>query len=752
VGSGAVPSVSHGNAGASPATAAVAAISTSTPTGIQGPMPEAQVSSMLTEEGTVLGTVGYIAPEHLLVGVEDARSDQFAFCVTMYVMLYGRHPFPHRDLASYMDALERPAAAPPPSRVPGWIHAVIARGLRGQPSERFATMADLLAALERDPSRRRRAWALGLAAAAACATAIGVRVHHRAELQARCGAGEAVMASTWSAATQGRVREGIRRAGGAYGPELAERVERRLSDYAREWVAGHRQASEAALLRGDQSLSAMETRLACLDAGRAELEALAAALAEADAAVAEHAIEAAYRLPAPARCVTGDVSTMTALPASPELRQRMQSIERSVAQASALTNAGADARALAFIDGALADVRAIRDRRTEARLLLLQAKCYQGTGAVAAAATALQPAFEAALAAGDYATAGRAAASAAFVTGAQLVKDADASRWLALADAIAEGLPQDEGLEMNVLHSRVMLPALTGLSPEKMLELQDREIALAVRVYGEQDPYVARITVNKGIKLQGVGRWSEAIDTMRLGIAKYEAIAGADNPHLDVGYGNLGMTLTHEGRFDEAAAALAHAIALQGPNPAPSAIRGFLLSERAILELRADRPEAAVETATVGLQEGETLGEQAAFSLPKLLWARGKARARAQRDFAGEAQDCARLLAIQEARGDATSQRTYAPDALECLAEAELEQHQSAAALAYLERDATLVKRDPQELAWARFALARALRIAGRDPERALSLAREAREGLRGAPGRREEVAAVDAWLADAGR
>jgi hypothetical protein len=49
-----------------------------------------------------------------------------------------------------------------------------------------------------------------------------------------------------------------------------------------------------------------------------------------------------------------------------------------------------------------------------------------------------------------------------------------------------------------------------------------------------------------------------------------------------------------------------------------------------------------------------------------------------------------------------------------------------------------------------RFALARALRAAGRDPERARALAEEAARALRELPvGDREELPAIEAWLAE---
>src|SRR5207302_4700010 len=45
-------------------------------------------------QGTVSGTPGFMAPEQGRRETVDARADQFAFCVSLYLALYGKPPFP----------------------------------------------------------------------------------------------------------------------------------------------------------------------------------------------------------------------------------------------------------------------------------------------------------------------------------------------------------------------------------------------------------------------------------------------------------------------------------------------------------------------------------------------------------------------------------------------------------------------------------------------------------------------------------
>ena len=133
--------------------------------------PANLLGDQLTRVGTVLGTPGYMAPEQLRGETGDARTDQFAFCVAAYKLLYERAPFAGGTVSEILTSIETQGqpAPPPGSRVPAWLHRAITRGLRPQPEERYASMADLLSAITVDKRRRRR-WGL----AAAFAGAIGV--------------------------------------------------------------------------------------------------------------------------------------------------------------------------------------------------------------------------------------------------------------------------------------------------------------------------------------------------------------------------------------------------------------------------------------------------------------------------------------------------------------------------------------------------------------------------------------------------
>ncbi|HEX7840362.1 MAG TPA: serine/threonine-protein kinase, partial [Kofleriaceae bacterium] len=120
--------------------------------------PRLKAALRLTETGTVMGTPSFMAPETLRGAIADRRSDQFSFCVALYHALYDAFPFTGRTLRELRDAIasdkvEFASGVPVPVHVRKALH----RGLSVEPSQRFASMAELLAALA-PRSRRVRGW------------------------------------------------------------------------------------------------------------------------------------------------------------------------------------------------------------------------------------------------------------------------------------------------------------------------------------------------------------------------------------------------------------------------------------------------------------------------------------------------------------------------------------------------------------------------------------------------------------------
>jgi serine/threonine protein kinase len=126
--------------------------------------PLADVADHITQLGVAIGTPLYMAPEIHRGEVADARSDQFAFAVTSWEILYCAHPFPGRTIAELRDAVHSADILDPPHppTAPIDFARVLRRGLAPRRDERWPEMSDFLAELERVASRRRRAGLAGI--------------------------------------------------------------------------------------------------------------------------------------------------------------------------------------------------------------------------------------------------------------------------------------------------------------------------------------------------------------------------------------------------------------------------------------------------------------------------------------------------------------------------------------------------------------------------------------------------------------
>ena len=115
-------------------------------TSADGMTVQPTVASPLTQQGTILGTFQYMAPEQIEGGEADARSDIWAFGCVLYEMLTGTRAFTGKSHASLIANIL--SVDPPPIRQrqpivsPALTH-VIQRCLEKDPDARWQTVVDV---------------------------------------------------------------------------------------------------------------------------------------------------------------------------------------------------------------------------------------------------------------------------------------------------------------------------------------------------------------------------------------------------------------------------------------------------------------------------------------------------------------------------------------------------------------------------------------------------------------------------------
>ncbi len=692
-------------------------------------------SQTLTRTGAVMGTPLYMAPEQHRGERADARSDQFAFCVSLWIAVYDRRPFAGQSLADLGEAVGAGRLQSPPSGtkgVPKRVRQALERGLAADPKDRFERLEDLLLELDTGGRRRRVGlWAgAGLSLAAIAGGIIAWQVKARAEPSV-CETALADIDRIWNEA---RRMDATAHLGGAAVAGTWTKVAAELDAYTGKWRSAV------------QGLCAQEEfdfdRMSCLEWRRQEVETVAEILLELPADQLHLVAEAVGSLTPIESCT--DARALRVLPPphpDPETRKALQGIRLDLARARVLQKSGRHDEALRTAHAADDAARGHADAGTQAEAALLLGEIYVESGRLDEAEAYLEKAVDAA------------------ESGAH-----DIVRARALADLVGlVGFARGEP---------------TARLEARFRALHDRIGELPSRAYADFSNSLTMTRLGHGQLEAAESAGREALaEAKRLGIDPTLAEA------------QLALTLTLLGRYDEAGKML-DAILERIDDQHPKAVmvfgiagiqRGFAgedaralqLFERALaLEsrraLRQPHYRAIVGTylATsldrLGEFERAVQTQEASIAALRKLWGEGHTSlGRAHHQFGTTLADNGRWGRARESfqRSIEIWSVTHGPDSRAVaqpetgLARVLLHEGRDAEALRILE--AAMRKLDqgsghPAEDARTWFHLARALQRTGGDPRRAQTLAQRALDALEAlGPGYEHEREQIRTWLRD---
>ncbi len=113
--------------------------------------------SRLTQSGLIVGTVAYMAPEQVLGGRVDGRSDLYSMGCVIYETLTGRKPFEGDDPFTVISQQVNILPVAPRwhnTAIPHTLDAIVMRLLAKDPDDRYMSATDVIRALElvREPA------------------------------------------------------------------------------------------------------------------------------------------------------------------------------------------------------------------------------------------------------------------------------------------------------------------------------------------------------------------------------------------------------------------------------------------------------------------------------------------------------------------------------------------------------------------------------------------------------------------------
>jgi hypothetical protein len=143
----------------------------------------APASVAVTVTGAIAGTPRYMSPEQWRGEALDARTDQFSFCVALAQALGGLHPFDDTSIPALRDAV---LSGTPPllsATLPPRVADVLRRGLAHRREDRYATIDEVVRAIEPRAPSRRRWWIAGALAVLVAAVVVAGLAVRRARMQ-----------------------------------------------------------------------------------------------------------------------------------------------------------------------------------------------------------------------------------------------------------------------------------------------------------------------------------------------------------------------------------------------------------------------------------------------------------------------------------------------------------------------------------------------------------------------------------------
>jgi eukaryotic-like serine/threonine-protein kinase len=119
----------------------------------RGPGPPGSEASTETQDGKIMGTVGYMSPEQVKGLAADHRSDIFCLGLVLYEMLTGRRAFSGGSSIEVMSAILKEDPPELPASIAPGLKRIVEHCIEKDPDQRFQSSRDLAFALRTlDPS------------------------------------------------------------------------------------------------------------------------------------------------------------------------------------------------------------------------------------------------------------------------------------------------------------------------------------------------------------------------------------------------------------------------------------------------------------------------------------------------------------------------------------------------------------------------------------------------------------------------
>ena len=533
----------------------------------------------MTRRGMLVGTPSHMAPELLVGGQANVRTDVYAFATAAYVVLYGCKPFDGKNVAELYRAKRDTTPsfevrATNRTNPPRALQEVLRRSLAADPSDRPASMEVVIDVLQRSIASNAAVPIAGVAVLGlGLAGFVGSAAGTSPGTPSPCASPQKHFESRWGSTARGRLSAALGQAG-LDGPRVAV-VQDAVDSYGERWVGSYAEACA-----GDQRPGPIQ----CLDRDLVQFDSTLALLSS-DPKAAARAVDVVSGLGEPERCLQqrGD-------------EQSDPTIARLLALSQAYTRAGLYEEALSHGRDALRRAEQSRDRWQLAPAYLALAHASAPTSIDRARGYA-EASYFSAREVGNESVAAKAAIFMAHQLGSVQGHNLEAQIWIEHARSTLARMTGHRALRAWLTIEESDLVASRG-DAQRALEMIEAVGARASVAQETEEPpeLVVELERRRSTYLSMLRRYGEALDSARAAVEFADRVYGPRHPESTGSRHQLAYVLLH-GEPDESVGAQLDQIVADlegsaGPSSVPVA---RMLINRATYFNRVGRSAAALD-------------------------------------------------------------------------------------------------------------------------------------------------------------
>lgn len=505
---------------------------------------------------TFAGTPAYMAPEQLVGGIVDARSDQFSFCVSLWEAISGIRPWTPAEVrraASGSGRLPSPRTLRP---IPGLLRSVLLRGLTIESARRWPSMTTLVKSIV-----WRRRLPRVVAAAAVLLLALGATFVSARRANYLCPDPASTLAEVWNPARRRGLEDNARTKAPAFASVITPTVVASLDDYGSQWILARDSSCAATYQERVQSEEQFDRSMACLQRDLLAFDSAVAVLERATPDVLSHADGVLAQLPSPENCRDTDSLRDGPLPPTQETAASVADVRAMTDRAGLQLGAGDFHAASELAGRAVALARELEYPAVLGEAMVAQGRALFEAGAIEEARRLLFTGSTMTLRARDYRTAAAAMLQLVALEVRERERLSTAHEFLAIAESAIGLAGQPEELVAQHLDHAGLIASAEGRYDDAAMLHADAARRLAAELASD-DPRLLQSARWEGNALLGQGRVDEAKVRYEQIELKVVARFGRLHPEYAAIAHNLGLVAQHEGDLAEAKRRFEQALAI----------------------------------------------------------------------------------------------------------------------------------------------------------------------------------------------